>query len=521
MAKKTIVWILTAILLLSIIVAFYFAFRGINDSIDRNTYPLKEEYSELIAKYSEIYGVPKSIIWAVIKTESGFDPDSISRSNAKGLMQITENTRAEIQSKIITFEYENAGGSIVFNPETNVKLGIFGLSALKKKYGDPEIALAAFIAGEKTVDKWISDVSVSGADGVLSPGEIPSKEVRSLIASIKEAAKKADSDKVFDGTVTRSLVLKYSEYYGVDKNTVLGIISERSKNIPDAVSEKGEKGLMLLSNEFLSSIKEKYSPSVISSPCDTILFDPETNIKYGTLYLSQLYKKFENWDLAVAAYYAGPSNISKWTNENAILDETGNLLIANVPDENTKQFVTRVTEETLPFSESDATEMKYEEYAEKYSIRYGVPKNLIRAMILVESGFDPRKVSVYNAKGLMQLTDAEMLSIMGENESGELLFDPEININYGTFYLLALYTRFGSWETALAAYNAGPTRVSVWLDDPILVDEEGKLIVDKIPFGETESYVKKVLEAANKYISYYYPDEKLESEEVTDTRYDN
>ena len=89
-------------------------------------------------------------------------------------------------------------------------------------------------------------------------------------------------------------------------------------------------------------------------------------------------------------------------------------------------------------------------------------------------------------------------------ESG-MLYDPETNIKYGTYYLSRLYDRYGDWELALAAYNGGPGNVDEWLADPAYSDGEGGL--SKIPFRETRRYVKKVTDAREVYERLYEKNE--------------
>ena len=89
------------------------------------------------------------------------------------------------------------------------------------------------------------------------------------------------------------------------------------------------------------------------------------------------------------------------------------------------------------------------------ALRHGVPARLIRAVIRHESNFQVDAVSHRGAQGLMQLmpATAEMLGV-------RCPFEPRQNIMAGSEYLRALYDRFGTWHTALLAYNAGPSRVA-------------------------------------------------------------
>ena len=151
----------------------------------------------------------------------------------------------------------------------------------------------------------------------------------------------------------------------------------------------------------------------------------------------------------------------------------------------------------------------FENEVERYAERFEVPKEIVYAVILTESSFDPSAVSSADAKGLMQLTDdtneyVTAYLLKEEITEGDL-FDPETNIRRGTCLLGYLYGRFGNWETAYAAYNAGIGRVLGWLSDPAYSSDGEHL--DKIPFEETDRYVRKVARAAESYRKLYFADE--------------
>jgi len=115
------------------------------------------------------------------------------------------------------------------------------------------------------------------------------------------------------------------------------------------------------------------------------------------------------------------------------------------------------------------------------SKRYQVDPSLIKAIILAESGYNPKAVSKRGAKGLMQLMPgtAEALGV-------EDSFNPEHNINGGVKYLKQLVTQFdGDVKLALAAYNAGSKKVRKYRGIP--------------PFKATRYYIKKVIEYQNIY----------------------
>ena len=151
---------------------------------------------------------------------------------------------------------------------------------------------------------------------------------------------------------------------------------------------------------------------------------------------------------------------------------------------------------------------KYKEIITEYSERYAVPESVIYAVIKVESNFKASAVSRAGAMGLMQMMPNTFLWLTGEEHLGEglsylSLFDPDVSIRYGTYYLKYLYDKFdGNWETVYAAYNGGEGNVAKWLADPEFSDEDGNLL--DIPFAETKNYVKKLEVIQEKYISLYY-----------------
>jgi len=116
----------------------------------------------------------------------------------------------------------------------------------------------------------------------------------------------------------------------------------------------------------------------------------------------------------------------------------------------------------------------YEASITEHARRQQVAADLVRAVIQVESAFNPVAVSSKGAMGLMQLMPATAIEMGVGNP-----FDPDQNIRGGVTYLRRLLDRYnGNVELALAAYNAGMGNVEKYGDVP--------------PFKETKKYVKKV-----------------------------
>lgn len=147
----------------------------------------------------------------------------------------------------------------------------------------------------------------------------------------------------------------------------------------------------------------------------------------------------------------------------------------------------------------------YSQYIELYAEKYQIPPHVVYAVIHVESEFNSSAVSSAGAVGLMQMTPQTFSwlthDILGEHLQEGMLYDPETNIRYGTYYLSRLHNRYGDWSVTLAAYNAGPTTVDQWLENPDYTDGEGGL--SHIPYKETKNYVEKVEKAMAIYDRVY------------------
>lgn len=138
----------------------------------------KKEYSEYVSKYAEEYEVEENLIYAIIKAESNFNPNAVSKSNAKGLMQLMVATAEEVADKIgIELTESN-----ILDPETNIQIGTKYIATLLEKYECTEVALAAYNAGSGNVDKWIKE-GIIKADG-SDIEKIPYKETNTYVRKI-------------------------------------------------------------------------------------------------------------------------------------------------------------------------------------------------------------------------------------------------------------------------------------------------------------------------------------------------
>jgi soluble lytic murein transglycosylase-like protein len=151
----------------------------------------------------------------------------------------------------------------------------------------------------------------------------------------------------------------------------------------------------------------------------------------------------------------------------------GATVVKRLPDSNKPNAPVR-----MPSDTSKERFTRYDEHIRQAAALYQIPEELVRAVIKVESDFDPRAVSPANARGLMQLIPATADRMLVTD-----VFDPRQNIFGGVRYLRILANLFnGDLTLTIAGYNAGEGAVMRHGGIP--------------PYAETQEYVKRVL--------YYY-----------------
>jgi soluble lytic murein transglycosylase-like protein len=154
------------------------------------------------------------------------------------------------------------------------------------------------------------------------------------------------------------------------------------------------------------------------------------------------------------------------------IDSGGVLHFTNVPtSSNYKIYIREKPQRSLNSGVTD----RYDNLITEASKKHGVSFSLLKALIKIESDFNPRAISSAGAKGLMQIMPENIRALNIKDP-----FDPLENIMGGARYLKQLIKRFdGELPMALAAYNAGPNMVDRYKRIP--------------PFDETENFVEKVM----------------------------
>ena len=141
----------------------------------------------------------------------------------------------------------------------------------------------------------------------------------------------------------------------------------------------------------------------------------------------------------------------------------------------------------------------------KFSSSNALDPYLVASLIRQESEFNPNAVSRANAVGLMQLLPKVGKGVAKQEKlkhfNATQLFTPATNLQLGTRYFRTMVDKFGAFEYALAAYNAGADRVQDWLGQGKYRDPQE--FVESIPFTETREYVQAILRNANVYRQLY------------------
>lgn len=145
---------------------------------EKMIYP--KRYTEYVEKYSEEYNVDDTLIYAIIKTESSYKSDAVSNVGAIGLMQIMPETFDWLQTKMPAEQKLDA--QALYDPETNIKYGVFFLSLLKEEFEDTRLVIAAYHAGRGQVNEWLSDSAVSQDGRTIE--NIPSRNTAHYVSKV-------------------------------------------------------------------------------------------------------------------------------------------------------------------------------------------------------------------------------------------------------------------------------------------------------------------------------------------------
>lgn len=148
---------------------------------ERLSHPRK--YEEMVTEYAALYGVPEHVVYAVIKTQSGFDSTKQGENGEIGLFQLTPARYLALAAQAKDPE---ANPAALYDPETNIRYGTMYLAGLYQKYGMWSTVYAALYAGEDAVDAWLQNPAYVDPDfGTLVT--IPDKQIAKAVKKTVKA----------------------------------------------------------------------------------------------------------------------------------------------------------------------------------------------------------------------------------------------------------------------------------------------------------------------------------------------
>lgn len=143
-------------------------------------YPLN--YKSDVLEYSEQYDLDPYMVFALIRTESSFDPSAVSSAGAIGLAQIMPDTGQWLADKM---QLELYSEEMLYIPATNIEISCYYIDLLVGRFGDTDTALAAYNAGIGNVSAWLEDSQYS--DDGITLKYIPFDETRDYVERINSA----------------------------------------------------------------------------------------------------------------------------------------------------------------------------------------------------------------------------------------------------------------------------------------------------------------------------------------------
>lgn len=148
------------------------------------SYLYPKKYNDYVEMTAKKYDFDEDMIYAVIRTESRFNPNAVSDVGATGLMQLMPDAYEWVRYRMkderdITYEDMSS-------PDYNIEYGTYLLKLLYDEYGDYETALAAYHAGRGSVNNWLKDPENS-SDGKILDKKIPSSATAHYVYKVMHA----------------------------------------------------------------------------------------------------------------------------------------------------------------------------------------------------------------------------------------------------------------------------------------------------------------------------------------------
>lgn len=169
--------VLAAAMLTGVIMLFVNSNKRLGEAMHPN------DYDEYVYKYAAEYSLEPNLVFAIIKTESNFNPDAGSTAGAMGLMQLMPETFEWLQN----YKYGEVTmtSESLYDPEINIQYGCIFLHFLMERYSVEETAVAAYNAGFGAVDSWLENSEYSSDGKTLA--RIPYPETEAYVEKVEWA----------------------------------------------------------------------------------------------------------------------------------------------------------------------------------------------------------------------------------------------------------------------------------------------------------------------------------------------
>ena len=143
-------------------------------------------------------------------------------------------------------------------------------------------------------------------------------------------------------------ITHYAKVYDLPPHLVYAVVRTESNFDSNAISAAGAVGLMQLMPATFRWISDDLLRERLD---DGMIYDPETNVRYGCYYLRRLYDRYGDLSAALAAYNAGPGRVDAWLADPTMLDTDGKLNPDAIPTTETRRYVPAVLDAMRRYDE--------------------------------------------------------------------------------------------------------------------------------------------------------------------------
>lgn len=170
------------LLIAALSIGFGFAFNGVATAVEKKQHPRPEALSDAVSACALEFGVPETVVFATVLVESDFTSNATADNGEIGLMMISPDLYRFVCTELLGEQPLDDG--ILYDPQTNLRVGTAYLSYLYRRYGVWDTVFAAYFSGIDAVDAWLKDEAFVSEQGFLK--DLP-KDTENYVKEIKSA----------------------------------------------------------------------------------------------------------------------------------------------------------------------------------------------------------------------------------------------------------------------------------------------------------------------------------------------